>query len=98
MTVPVKKPERKWLDWSVHANVDQPKIRINPAIEARNHAQLARRMPRHRHCVPKRLDLDAKRHQDQLVGVLLGECRLKEPRNISYGGKITTTITSMGLT
>ena len=77
MTVPVKKPERKWLDWSVHANVDQPKIRINPAIEARNHAQLARRMPRHRHCVPKRLDLDAKRHQDQLVGVLLGECRFK---------------------
>jgi phage protein U len=77
MTVPMKKPERKWLDWSVHANVDQPKIQINPAAETGNHAQLACQMPRHRHAVPKRLDLCPKQRQHAGECVLLGECRIK---------------------
>jgi hypothetical protein len=82
MTFPMKKPERKWLDWSVHANVDQPKIRINPAAETGNHAQLACRMPRHRHAVPKRLDRCPKQRQHAGERVLLGECRIKTFFNI----------------
>ncbi|MDU9004051.1 type II toxin-antitoxin system RelE/ParE family toxin [Sedimentitalea todarodis] len=72
------KSEEKRLDRSTQSTVDQPNNYIKPAAEARKHAQFAREMPQPRHSGHEKLDLDAKRYQNQLVGVLLGECRLEE--------------------
>ena len=54
MTVPVKKPERKWLDWSVHANVDQTESRTKPVAEDRKHPRFACKTPKQRYSVPKK--------------------------------------------
>ena len=81
MTVSTKKPERKWLGWSVQAGVEQTKIRINPAADTGNRAQRVCQMPEQRHSVPKRLDRREGQRQHGREGVLLGEYRLRlEPR------------------
>jgi hypothetical protein len=75
MRVSASKSEEKRLDRAVQTSANQTESRTGFTAGTKNYVQLARRMPRPRHGVLKRLDPGPK--QRQLVGecVLLRECR-----------------------
>jgi hypothetical protein len=77
MMTSATKPERKRLDWFAHACADRAESQITLAFETGSRAQIARRMRRHRHSAPKRLDRRPKQRQHAGERILLGKFRLK---------------------